>query len=185
MAEFKKTITSIFMVPTLKIPRDELKKNEFINAYIKDPKADVEYTDAIYLLFKPKDLDRFRIFVENERERTQSLIDDYDLEDGYVVLVYQLDATFKKDFDIIKKGAYSKTSPAFQALFPKVVKIMANGLHRDELSLQFRVFNKTQDLLDFWEKKFNVTFGKDQEVWNGWNETEETLNLNNIKEYVQ
>ena len=32
----EKTITSIFMVPTLKIPKEQLLKNNFINGYIKD-----------------------------------------------------------------------------------------------------------------------------------------------------
>jgi len=182
--DIKRTITSIFMVPTLKFPKDELKNNEFINAFSKNNTSDMEYADAIYLLFKPKDLGRFRLFVENERDRTKSFIDDYDLTDGYVVMVYQLDPALKKDFDIVRKGQYSKTSPAFQALFPKVVKFMVNGLHRDELSLQFRIFNKTGDLVKFWEDKFNVTFGKDQEIWHGWNIENETLTLDKLKEYV-
>jgi len=181
--DIKKTITSIFMVPTLQIPKDELKNNGFINGYNKDATADVEYDNAVYLLFKPTSLDKFRLFLENEHERTKSLIDDYDYK-KYVVLVYQLDAKFKEDFDIVRRGKYSKTSPAFQALFPKVVKLMVNGLHRDELSLQYRVFNKTKDLVDFWEKKFNLTFGEDQEVWNGFFEEEEILNLDKIKEHV-
>ena len=182
--EIKKTITSIFMVPTLQIPKDELKNNGFINGYNKDVTADVEYKNAIYLLFKPTDLDKFRLFIENERERTKSIIDDYDYNDGYVVVVYQLNTKFKDDFDLIRRGKYSKTSSKFQELFPKVVKIMKNGLHKDEISLQFRVFNKTQDLVDFWEKKFNLTFGEDQEVWNGFFEEEEILNLDKIKEHV-
>jgi len=183
MAEFKKTITSIFMVPTLKIPKEELANNGFLNAYIKDATADVEYDNAVYLLFKPTSLDKFRLFLENEHERTKSLIDDYDYK-KYVVLVYQLDAKFKDDFDLIRRGKYSKTSSKFQALFPKVVKIMKEGLHRDEISLQYRIFNKTQDLIDFWENKFGVTFGEDQEVWNGFFEEEEILNLDKIKEHV-
>jgi hypothetical protein len=182
--EIKKTITSIFMVPTLQIPKDELKNNGFINGYNKDATADVEYKNAIYLLFKPTDLDKFRLFIENERERTKSIIDDYDYNDGYVVVVYQLNSKFKDDFDLIRRGKYSKTSFKFQELFPKVVKIMKNGLHKDEISLQFRVFNRTQDLVDFWEKKFNLTFGEDQEVWNGFFEEEEILNLDKIKEHV-
>ena len=182
--EIKKTITSIFMVPTLQIPKDELKNNGFINGYNKDVTADVEYKNAIYLLFKPTDLDKFRLFIENERERTKSIIDDYDYNDGYVVVVYQLNTKFKNDFDLIRKGKYSKTSPAFQALFPKVIKIKKDGLFKDELSLQVRVFNKTQDLIDFWENQFDVTLDKDQEVWHGWNEKNEILNLDKIKEHV-
>ena len=172
------------MVPTLKIPRGSLTEHGFINAYIKDATADVEYHNAIYILFKPKNLNKFRIFLDNERERTKAIIDDYDYKGGHVVLVYQLDAKFKDDFDLVRGGKYSKTSHDFQELFPKVVKIMQGKLHRDEISLQYRVFNKTQDLVDFWENKFSMQFSSDMEVWGGFFEEEEILNLDKIKEHV-
>ena len=160
--EIQKTITSIFCVPTLKIPKDALKDNNFINGYSSDNGREIQYSDSIYLLFRPKDLDKFRTFLDSEYERTKSLVDDYDYENGFIVVVYQLDPLFKPDFNLIREGKYSKTSPSFQSLFPKITKIMKNGLHRDEVSLQYRVFNKTQDMIKFWEDKFDVTFGADQ-----------------------
>lgn len=180
--EITKTITSIFMVPTLKIDKEDLKKNGFINAYIRDVKSDIQYENAVYLLFKPEDLDVFRLFVEKEYQRTKQLVDDYDYDGGYVVLVYKLDKKFEKDFDLVKLGKYSLTSKAFQDMFPKIIKIVRGGLHKDEISLQYRIFNRTQDLIEFWEEKLGVTFSEDQEVWNGFFEDKELLNLNNIKE---
>lgn len=173
------------MVPTLKIPKDALKDNGFINGYVKDGSREVQYENCIYLLFQPQDLDKFREFLDSEYERTKDLIDDYDYEKGYVVVVYQLDVKFAKDFALIKRGKYSKTSPAFQALFPKVIKIKKNGLHRDEISLQYRVFNRTEDLIKFWEDKLGVEFEEDQEVWHGFEEENEILNIEKLKEYVQ
>jgi len=187
MTEIKKTITSIFMVPTLKIPnsKESLVGNGFINGYSKDLTGSVEYDNSIYILFKPTNLDKFREFLDGEYERTKSIIDDYDYDDGFVVIVYQLDPKFKADFDLIKQGKYSKTSQAYQKLFPKVVNIVKGGLNREELSLQYRIFNKTQDLVKFWEDQFNVTFGKDQEIWHGFNEQTETLDINKIKETLK
>lgn len=170
------------MVPTLKIDRDELRDNGFINGYVHDAGKDTQYESAVYLLFQPKDLDRFKTFLDKEYERTKDVIDDYDYADGYVVVVYQLDPKFKKDFGLIREGLYSRTSSAFQALFPKVIKIKHNGLHRDEISLQYRVFNKTEDLVRFWEDKLDVEFDDDQEVWHAFDLEDETLNINKIKE---
>ena len=62
---------------------------------------------------------------------------------------------------------------------------MKNGLHKDEISLQYRIFNKTEDLVKFWEEKFDVTFGYDQELWRGFSEEEETLTEEKLKEYEQ
>lgn len=180
--DLKKTITSIFMVPTLKIGRVKLMENGFINGYVSDVKKLPAYESAVYLLFQPKDLDKFRHFLEEEYERTKDIIDEYDYEGGYVVVVYKLNPKFKKDFNLVKEGLYSKTSDEFQAMFPKVVKVQKEGLRRDEISLQYRIFNKTEDLVRFWEDKLNVEFDEDQEIWHAFILENETLDIDKINQ---
>ena len=182
--ERKHTITSIFIVPTLSIGKEKLTDNGFVNGYIKDGNRDVQYENAVYLLFKPDNLDKFRDFLVGEYDRTKSIIDDYDYEDGYVVVVYEINSRLKSDIDLIKQGKYSQTSKKFQEIFPKVVKLKKNGLSRDEISLQYRVFNRTEDLIQFWEDKLGVELPKDVDVWYGFFEEFETLNFKKIKEYV-
>jgi hypothetical protein len=172
------------MVPTLHIPKNALRENDFMNAYIKDDDRDIQYENCINLVFKPKNIPKFRQFLNNEYERTSSLIDEYDYENGIVVLVYKLDENFKEDFKIIKTGKYSKTSDKFQSQFPKKVSVTRNGLLSEEVSLQSRIFEKTEDLLIFWEEKLAVTFDPDQEVWEGFEENLEILNKEKLKEYV-
>jgi hypothetical protein len=180
--ELKKTITSIFIVPTLKIHRDKLKENGYLNGYISDVRRDVQYQNAVCLLFQPTNLDRFREFLIDESERTRQLIDDYDYEDGFVVVVYTLDKKWKKDFALVREGLYSQTSKEFQDSFPKVIKIIKNGLHRDEISLQFRIFNKTEDLRKYWEDRLDMEFTENMEVWEGFQIENETLDLDKIKQ---
>lgn len=182
--ERKHTITSIFIVPTLSIGREKLLSNGFVNGYIKDGRRDVQYENAVYLLFKPTDLDKFRDFLDKEYERTKSIIDDYDYEDGYVVVVYEINERLKSDIELVKQGKYSQTSKKFQEIFPKVVKIKKGSLQKDEISLQYRVFNKTEDLVQFWEDKLGMELPEDVEVWHGFFEEFETLDLDKIKEYV-
>lgn len=182
--EIKKTITSIFIVPTLSIGKEKLGDNGYINGYIKDNRKDVQYNNAIYLLFKPKDLDKFKSFLDSEYERTKSIVDDYDYEDGYVVVVYQLNTRLKDDIALIKQGKYSKTSPKFQEIFPKIVKIKRGYMQKDEVSIQYRIFNKTDDLKKYWEDLLAVEFDDNMEVWDGFHEENETLNLDKLKENV-
>jgi hypothetical protein len=184
MADMKKTITSIFMVPTLKIKKERLLECGFINGYIQDNRKSIQYEGCIYLLFKPEKLDIFREFLDDEYERTKALVDDYDYEDGYVIVVYMLDKKFKNDFDLVKRGKYSQTSPSFQELFPKHVKINKNGRNFEEISLQYRVFNKTEDLRKYWEDKLAVEFDNEMEVWDGFVFENEILNLDKIKQNV-
>jgi hypothetical protein len=181
MTDIKKTITSIFMVPTFKIGKERMVECGFVNGYIRDKRKEIQYEGCIYLLFKPEKLDVFREFLDEEYERTKSIIDDYDYEDGYVVLVYQLDKKFKKDFELVKTGKYSKTSKEFQELFPKTVKIKRNGVMKEEISIQFRVFNKTEDLRKYWEEKFDVEFDDTMEVWETFHYDDEILDIDKIK----
>jgi hypothetical protein len=182
----EKTITSIFMIPTLKIPKENLKENGFINGYVKDGRRDIQYENSVCVLFKPENLDKFREFLDNEYERTKSVIEDYDYEDGYVVVVYQLNDKYKKDFNLIKEGKYSKTSKSFQNEFPRLVKIIKEGDVKEAMSLQTRVFMRTDDLVEYWEEKLGVnlkiTLGEDYELWDIFDETKETLEIDKIKE---
>jgi hypothetical protein len=182
--ENTKTITSIFIVPVFSIGKEKLINNGFVNGFIKDSRRDVQYKDSVYLLFKPEDLDKFRVFLDSEYERTKSIIDDYDYEEGYVVVVYQINPRLLPDIELVKQGKYSQTSSKFQQIFPKIIKINKRGFQRDELSLQYRVFNKTEDLRQFWEEKFDVVFDDDMEVWHGFIEENEILDLDKIKEHV-
>ena len=179
--EVKKTISTIFIVPTLMFDKGVLLDNGFINGYIGDVAREETYKDSVYILFKPKDRDKFKIFLEKEYEGVRRLIDDYGYEGGWTVLVYKLHDAFKKDFALVKKGKYSKTSKEFQESFPKVIKIIRNGLHKDEVALQHRIFKKAQDLKEFWEDKFDVPFEEDMEVWDGWNEQNEILDITKFK----
>lgn len=172
------------MVPTLKVPKDALKNNGFINGYIKDVRCEHCYDGCIYLLFRPENLDKFREFLDSEYERTDKIVEDYDYPGGFVVVVYKLDEDYKEDYDLVRIGKYSKTSKIFQLQFPKVIKIVKHGLHKDEISLQYRIFNRTNDLIEFWENKLGLTFEDDWEVWDGFDEEKEILNINKIEEHV-
>jgi hypothetical protein len=186
--KIKKNITSIFMVPTLGVPYGKLNKNGYINGYIDDLTHNSKYKNCVFVLFKPEDMDVFRNFLNNELERTKAIIEDYDYGDGFVVVVYQLDDKYKKDFKLVKKGKYSKTSPAFQKLFPRTVSIIKDGYAKDEISLQYRIFKKNKELISFWEEKLGIdlaeVIGDDFEVWEGWDEQKEILNIDEIKELL-
>lgn len=189
MSERKHTISTIFLVPTLKIPKDLLINNGFINGYVEEESGEHNYLFSVHLLFKPKNIDKFREFLEGEYERTKDVIEDYDYED-YVVIVYKLNKKFKEDFKLIHEGKYSHTSSEFQNLFPASKKIMTqDGLHRDEISLQVRIFKKTEDLKEKWIEELGMTnkinIWKDEyEVWFDFDIEKETLNVNKLKELV-
>jgi len=185
MQEVKKTICSIFFVPTLGINRDKLKDNNFLNGYEHDTLHEIVYEDSVHLLFKPINIDRFREFLDEEYERSSMIICDYDHPNNFVVVVYKLDPRFKHDFDLIRESRYSKTSPEFQALFPKVVKIKVDGLSRDEISLQVRIFKKTDDLRKFWEDKFDINLMEHVEYWEGYHEENEILTKEKLEQYLE
>ena len=171
----EKTITTIFMVPTLKIEKELLKENGFINAFTSDKSLKKKYEDCIFLLFRPKFISRFRKFINDEYVRTKVILEDYDYPNGFVVVVYRLNSKFMDDFELIRNSKYSETSKNFQNLFPETVQIERNDSIIEEKSLQYRVFNKTSDLKDYWKKKFLVTYREGDEIWHEFNNEKESL----------
>ena len=101
------------------------------------------------------------------------------------MLVYKLNPDFDIDFYLIRQGRYSETSKKFQKIFPKVIKIKKHGLHRDEISLQYRVFNKTDDMIEYWEDKLGIEWDDSLEVWEGFDESKEILDINKLKKSVE
>lgn len=171
----KATISSIFLAPILGNDRTTLEKYGFINAYIKDSKKEVDYEEALFLLFKPPKMDQFNVFLEDQYEKN-TILEDYDYDGGYVVVVYLLDPTYKKDYQLIKQGKYSKTSKAFQNLFPAQKEVKGKLLE----TLQWRVFNKVDSIKKHWEEKINVDFPNDWELWDKWEEDKEILDIDKL-----
>jgi hypothetical protein len=182
LMEHNKTITDIFMVPTLKIDRDGMKNNGFLNAYSSDSKKEDNYENACYLLFKPKNLHKFKDFLDSEYDRTTQLIEDYDYEDGYIVVVYLLNREYVSDFNLIKQGKYSKTSSNFKKLFPKVKRIQQGLLSQEVDSIQHRIFEKREDIRKFWEERINADIDPEMEVWGTWVPERETLDIDKIRQ---
>jgi|SRR6478735_10987835 len=175
--------TTIFMVPTLGINREELRANGFIEAYVQDKLKEVNYEDSVYLLFKPSNLTKFKYFLDNEYDRTSSILEDYDYPKKMVVIVYKLEERFKRDFELVKVGKYSQTSLTFQELFPKLLKRLdKQGTGKEDLSIQWRIFNKTPDMVELWENELGVDFNDKMEVWPTFNIEKETLDITKIKE---
>jgi len=177
----EKTISTIFLVPTLKIGREVLIENGFLNAYIGDSTSNINYEDSLYLLFKPEFPVRFGAYINREHKRTKSIIAEYDKKLGLSVVIYKLSNDYKDDIELIKAGKYSKTSKGFQDLFSKTVDIERDGRLIKEVSLQYRVFNKTPELIQYW-KENNIGYSAEKEIWYDFDEKAEIINQNILNE---
>lgn len=169
-----KTITTIFIVPTLGIDKPILNKNGFVNGYLDDFDHDLDYEDVVYVLFKPKNLDEFKIFLEDVYENNKLVIEDYNNEKDEIIVIFKLDEKFKKDYDLILSGKYSKTSEAFKDNFPKTVLI--NGV--ETKSLQAMIFDKDPKLARYWSSFLgdDDVVDKSLELWPAINLNKEILN---------
>lgn len=172
------------MLPTLKLKKDDLMSNGFINAYSQDDTRELSYQNCIHLLFKPLDFDSFRKFLYTQYDTHKSIVDDYGIE-GFHTIVYELDEKFSEDFELVRNGKYSQTSDEFQNLFPRLVTIDKRGFKHEELSLQYRIFNRTEDLIKYWEDKLEIRFDlndENLEVWHGFIIEKETITEELLKQ---
>jgi hypothetical protein len=175
MYKGNKTITTIFCVPLLGIGRGLLKQNGFIDAYVDDKITNPNFDDAIYLLFRPEYPSRFRKFLNHEYLRSKLILDDYDIKDGFCIVVYRPASSHSKDIELVKQGKYSKVSKDFQSFFPFYVEIEKDGIIRKEKSLQQRVFNKDTSLLDYCITNNIQNYIKNDEYWYSYDVMNDSL----------
>lgn len=170
-----RTITNIFMVPTLGIKRNILKRLGFVNAFSSDPNLPVQYEGCIYLLFRTENPANIQSFIDKEYDNTsRELVDDYNYGE-YVVLVYKLRDDLKEDYELIRQGKYSEVSRDFRGFFDKKVRVQSETGTEHKISLQHRIFNKDKELKKYWEEKIGAELEPDKEVWVMYDEQKETL----------
>lgn len=177
---FDWNVSNVFVVPLLNIGRDRLLKQGFINSFLLSGQEE-EYDNAIHLLFQPKSMASFNDFVAEERERPVSILDERDYPNDHILLSYGIPEKFLDDMEKIWSGQYSKVSDVFKEAIPYYVEKMS-GQKTSEMTVQHMVFTKSAKLRAHWEKEFNTTMDKYQELWTKPTREKETFK---ISDYVK
>lgn len=132
-----------------------------INSYLKDKSREDLTGDLLFILFKPIDFDYFELFLEEQSNRNNAFLEDYDYAGGYVVMVYRIPEHMKPDFELFKQGKYSKLSSIIKEAYDKEVKAFL----KPQPSFQWRVFKKDPSLRKELEEFLGSHFTKDMELW--------------------
>lgn len=178
----KTTHSTRFLLRGVGLHNGIVGKLGFVNAFIDDEDHDPHYTDALYLLFQPPELDLFESFLSSEKEKGKEIIDEYDYSGGYIVIVYKFPSKFKEDYHLFLQGKYSKFSNAYKLLFPMERSgVSPKGIPYTEPSFYKYLFEKAVEMRDFWEDKLGVILEDSAEYWSIPNIKKETLNINNIR----
>lgn len=182
--EFKDFMTrfncsTLFLLPVLGIGWRDIKKMGFCNCYLRDEnKPEYEDMEVVLLLFHNKGNDRFKYFVEKEKARTPLFIDEYDYEEGYIVLVYEFPEELKEDYHRFKRGEYSKFSEQFLKKIPETTpdKVEAMIPYNDGSfgktmvqapAMQHMVITKDNKWIEYLKDQFghDVPFEDGRELW--------------------
>jgi hypothetical protein len=160
------TSATLFLLRGIGLKALEMKKIGFINAYIDDIHHEPHYDKSLYLLFKPENIEDLSLFVGQEKLRTAALVEDYDYDGGYVVLVYKFPYQYHREWDHFLKGEWSLFSAKYAELFPKEVSLKTRtGIPKKEVSIWNLVFNRLPELKEFWEKRIDVVLDDEMELW--------------------
>ncbi len=167
MELFEMTSANLFIRPLFGIPVKVLDEFDFKNAYIKDEIKGMEYPHCIYLLFRPKNQEKFNEFVEGERQRGV-LVDEYDYAEGYTMLVYRYHEKWKEDILLINAGKFSEVSTDYKNEIPD----KAGEQSATVMSIQYHVFLKTAFIKGLWKEKYNLDITDKDEHWPHYTERE-------------
>jgi len=198
---FKYNCSTLFLLFPLGLDRRKLMDFGFQSAYDGDKTLEAPYEYPVFLLFKPTDLTLFQAFVDSEYMRinhhtqTFDLKEDYDHEEGYVVLLYDFPDIFQDDYKRFLEGKYSKFSSKFRATYPKVIKILhENGRIDEVIGTAYKIINKNDpklyeevkkrgelDMREELEDRFDTIFTPDMELWETPSD-KDILDINKILE---
>jgi hypothetical protein len=174
----RKNCTTIFLLPSIGHTRQELLKFGFLAAYLDDINHEVHYEEAVYLLFKPEDSLKFQAFLENEYRKETRIVEDYDYEGGYVVVVYKIHDKYLPEYQLFLQGKYSKFSLEYVAMFPSEIIVQDTmGMPQIKKSLHYHIFNRSKEIKEYWEKKIGQSISDDMELWSSPDMDKEVLDI--------
>lgn len=185
--------TSTFLLPVLGLKTEDLYKLGFINCYLSDKDREPINNDIhLYLLFKPnteiieittlggfiareKDTQYDRLVkkikeLEELDDSNKILIEDYDYEDGFVVLVLKFPEYYRKDYNLFLQGKYTHFSKAFKNKFAekKVVEFINEKGRKEKLlgfNFAYHVMHRTEQAKKFTESKYDIEIPEEQEEY--------------------
>lgn len=180
--QFKKnTVTTVFILPVLKIGRKKLDNVGFLDAFMFNGEEQMVYDNCIHLLFCPVSMDKFTDFLQDERDRGASIVDENDYAGGLVLLTYKIPARFETDIQKIWLGKYSEVSQEYRNMIPSTAKKEVDGVIVTFTSAQHMVFNKDPSLRKKLEQELAVEIDPKQEIWTKPSIERETFKLKNYE----
>lgn len=174
-----KTCTTIFLLPGIGHTRKDLLKYGFIGAYLDDINHSTHYENSVYVLFKPEKMEEFQKFLSNEHAKNKLILEDYDYEGGFTVIVYLFNDKFQAEYELFLQGKYSQFSSEYTKLFPKSVKVIDPEYNVEvyKTSLQHHIFTRSNLIKKYWEKKIGQKLPSDMELWSSPDMSKEVLDI--------
>lgn len=178
--ETNQTNTSIFLLPPLQINIDY---SIFWNAYLSDDHhviAEEDDQHLLYCLFKPDGDGKFEKLIV-ELENKDIIVEDYDYDNGFCVLVLKFPKQYNADFNLILEGKYSQTSKFFKSLFPMYIEeVGEDGKIIKIPTIYNGVFNKGKELRKEIEEYFGIDMEDCAEYWPHFYNKPASLNIERI-----
>lgn len=151
--------TALFMLPTIgETVQNNLIKKFLKNVFIDDKEYEHDYRTPLFVLFSvrnQRELD-WRELTRLLDAKAEKLLDYYIGMDGQnhlVMYVFDVPDLYKKDYDLFTSGEYSKMSPKYKALHPKMV---SNREGKTVESIVYGILHKTETIIDVVAREFAV-----------------------------
>lgn len=179
--------SGMFLLPGLEFPNKEYVDFGLENCYLFCPEIGKSNEKEIhlYLLFQPKTKEEKEEYEKQENFINDSILEIYELDDDYILLVVVFPDKFKKDFSLFMEGRYSEFTKEYKKLFEGVTEVIRKVSNQlvpfQDNSLAFKIINRIKSFKDLYKRSYNVELQDNEEWWKAWDMDKEILNLENFK----
>lgn len=180
----EKTLTTLFLLPLVNLPKELRDKYHFVNSYLMDTSNSSEFSEMftanpkikIYSLFKPDSIKDFTSELDKEN------IEYYDVGYNLIMIISYLPDVFRSDYEHFINGYYSKFSEKAKKMFPDIKDAYRDGVKvGKEYTIHYHIFNRTDWMKELWMKRLNVVeLDDDLEYWSRPIIESETFDINKI-----
>lgn len=167
-------ISTDFFLPVLGIDLAITGTTGYLNSYVNCPDlTDILIKNPVYILYNTEDLDLNMERVYEDLINNKNFILEQRLDKYHILFCFSIPEKYSKDYELIIRGKYSKTSSSFKEIFSN-----------DNITdlWQYKILYRDPEYMKDLEHRIGIIFNSDCEIYDKIDMINETILISSYRD---